>query len=94
MKEFWKDIKTVIVLVVTNKRFPEEKRETLFSDQSSAVMEPDIINSYRMMHESSPGRPLGDLDARVVLVMLGNFNKKLSSSLLLINGSTHSSTKH
>jgi hypothetical protein len=73
VKKIWKDIKTTIVLVITNKRFPPEQRKTFFSDHT--VMEPDIINTYRMMHESVPGRPLCDLDARVVLVMLGNFNK-------------------
>jgi hypothetical protein len=73
-KEFWKDIKTAIVLVITNKRFPETQHKSLFTGQ--ALMEPEIINSYRMMHESHAGRFLGDLDARVVLVMLGNFNKR------------------
>lgn len=81
-KEFWKDIKTAIVLVVTNKRFPATQHKVLFPGQ--VLMEPEIINSYRMMHESHAGRFLGDLDARVVLVMLGNFNKSesdLTSSL-------------
>jgi hypothetical protein len=73
VKEFWRDIKTAIVLVVTNKRFSHDQRKERFLDH--AVMEPDIINSYRMTHERVPGRPLGDLDARVILVMLGNFNK-------------------
>jgi hypothetical protein len=73
VEEFWRDIKMTIVLIVTNKRFSHDQRKERFIDH--AAMEPDIINSYRMTHERVPGRPLGDLDARVILVMLGNFNK-------------------
>ena len=79
VKEFWKDIKTAIVLVVSNKCFSKDQRKERFLDH--AVMEPDVINSYRMTHERVQGRPLGDLDARVVLVMLGNF-KKTESELI------------
>ena len=74
VKEFWNDITTAIVLVVTNKCFSPNEQKVRFPNQ--AVMEPDIINSYRMTHENIPERTLGDLDARVVLVMLGNFIKK------------------
>ncbi len=82
VKEFWRDIKTAIVLVITNKCFPVDQQKALFS--TYMVMEPEIINTYRMLHENGSGRPLGDLDARVVLVMLSNFKKtesELTSSL-------------
>ncbi len=73
VKKFWKDIQTTIVLVVSNIHFSRNQRKERFPDD--AVMELDVINSYRMTHESAQGRPLGDLDARVVLVMLENFKK-------------------
>ena len=73
VKEFWKDIKTAIVLVVTNKLFSRDQRKNNFLDQT--LMKPAVINSYRMTNESVPGQSLCDLDARVVLVMLGNFHK-------------------
>lgn len=73
VKKFWKDIKTAIVLVITNKRFPVIRKRLMFP--TCSVMEPEVINTYRMMHETKSGRTLGDLDARVVLVMLANFRK-------------------
>ena len=81
-KEFWKDIKTSIVLVITNKRVPPPDFNTLLPVH--AIME-EIINSHRMMHETHIGRPLGDLDARVVLVMLGNFTKRESELTSLLD---------
>lgn len=80
-KEYWKDIKTAITLVITNKQFPNSEKK-LFPHHN--FMEPDVINTYRMTHERYPDLALGDLDARVVLVMLGNFQKtesELSSTL-------------
>ena len=59
---------------MTNKCFSPNEQKARFPNQ--AVMEPDIINSYRMTHENISEPTLGDLDARVVLVMLGNFIKK------------------
>jgi hypothetical protein len=79
----WKDIKTVIVLIISNRRFPGEQRKTLFHDQP--VVEPDIINSYRMMHDKVPGRVLSDLDARIVLVMLDNFKKTETDLVSLLD---------
>lgn len=71
--EFWQDIDRAIVLVITNKRFPAT--DVKISDPSQLQMEPDIVNTYRMMNISHPGRYLGDMDVRVVLLMLDNFKK-------------------
>ena len=73
VKEFWKDIHTAITVVITNKRFPEDAHKIHFTTQP--LMEPQIINTYRMMHVDHPNRYLGDMDARVVMVMLAHFNK-------------------
>lgn len=73
-REFWQDIRRAIVLVITNKSFPATSTKT--SDPSQHQMEPDIINTYRMMNTSHPGRFLGDMDVRVVLLMLDNFKKE------------------
>ena len=73
VKEFWKDIHTAITVVITNKRFPEDAYKTQFIMQP--LMEPQIINTYRMTHTDHPNRYLGDIDARVVMVMLSHFNK-------------------
>ena len=73
VKEFWKDIHTAITVVITNKRFPEDAYKTQFIMQP--LMEPQIINTYRMTHTDHPNRYLGDIDARVVMVMLAHFNK-------------------
>jgi hypothetical protein len=61
-KEFWKNIKTVIVLVVTNKKM-------------ALTRNPEIINTYRMTHEKYTEQYLGQIDARVIMVMLCNFTK-------------------
>lgn len=73
VKEFWKDIHTAITVVITNKRFPKNTCKTHFSMQTQ--MEPQVINTYRMTHTDHPNRFLGDIDARVVIVMLANFKK-------------------
>lgn len=73
IKSFWEDIHTAIVVMVTNKVFPVWQTKESQPDQS--LMEPEIINSYRLVHERRTSRHLGNIDARAVLVMLGNFKK-------------------
>jgi len=41
-------------------------------------MEPEVINTYGMMHETKSGHTLGDVDAHVVLVVLANSRKNES----------------
>ena len=41
-------------------------------------MEPEVINTYGMMHETKSGRTLGDVDEHVVLVVLVNSRKNES----------------
>lgn len=73
VKSFWEDIHTAIVVMVTNKVFPAAQTKESQSDEP--LMEPEIINSYRLVHERRTSRQLGNIDARAVLVMLGNFKK-------------------
>jgi hypothetical protein len=70
---FWKSIPKVITLVITNKEFSETKRKERFPDQF--LKEPDIINEYTLRHTRVSERRLGNIDARIVLVMLANFTK-------------------
>jgi hypothetical protein len=72
VKTFWKDIEQAIVIAITNKRFPDNAMKARFPGHT--VMEPEIINTYRIVHDQHPTRPLGDLDVRVILIMLSNFN--------------------
>lgn len=72
-REFWQDIDRAIVLVITNKSFPSNAFKV--SDSSQSQMEPNIVNTYRMLNVDSPKRYLGDMDVRVVLLMLDNFKK-------------------
>lgn len=76
VKTFWKDIRRAIVVVITNKEF--RSSETKKCDKQQSLMEPHAINSYCMTHTGHNGRTLGDIDMRVVLVTLANFNKKES----------------
>lgn len=72
-QEFWKKIEEVCTLVISNKRFGPEVRKEKYTDE--AVAEPDVINTYEMRNTAHSNRHLGNLDAKVVLVMLANFNK-------------------
>lgn len=83
-KQFWADIKTAIVIVLTNTEDPGEIKKTLFTGHMER--EPSVINTYRMLHEDKDERqptrrPLGDFDGRIVLVTLANF-KKTESELV------------
>lgn len=79
-REFWQDIQRAIVLVITNKSFPV--RAVKESDPSQPQMEPNIVNTYRMLNVDNPRRYLGDMDVRVVLLMLDNFKKEEKNWLL------------
>lgn len=72
-QDFWKSVKSLITLVISNKEFPADKTKERFPDQS--LMEPGIVNTYTMRHTEQPERCLGSVDARIVLVMLANFKK-------------------
>jgi hypothetical protein len=72
--DFWKSINRAIVLVVSNREFKPGARKS--SHATTSQMEPEVINNYRMTHIEHPNRYLGDIDARVVLLMLGNFKTK------------------
>jgi hypothetical protein len=39
------------------------------------VIEPQIINTYRFTHQNDHTRNLGDIDARIIILALGNFEK-------------------
>ena len=72
--DFWKTINKAIVLVVSNREFKQGAKKS--SHTATPQMEPEVINHYRMTHIEHPNRYLGDIDARVVLLMLGNFKTK------------------
>jgi hypothetical protein len=74
-KDFWKHIPRIITLVITNKEFSTGQTKDRFPDQ--ALMEPDIVNTYTIRHTGVPARCLGNIDARIVLVMLANFRKPI-----------------
>jgi hypothetical protein len=72
-QDFWQKIEEVCTLVISNKRFDPHLVKQKYAEE--AVAEPDIINTYEMLNTTHPTRHLGSLDAKVVLVMLANFNK-------------------
>ena len=72
-QDFWQKIEEVCTLVISNKRFNPEVMKRKYRDE--AVGEPDIIKTYEMLNKTHPTRHLGNLEAKVVLVMLANFNK-------------------
>jgi len=72
-QDFWQKIEEVCTLVISNKRFNPEAVKGKYRDET--VAEPDIINTYEMLNKTHPTRHLGNLEAKVVLVMLANFNK-------------------
>jgi len=72
-QDFWQKIEEVCTLVISNKRFNPEAKKEKYRDES--VAEPDIINTYEMLNKTHPTRHLGNLEAKVVLVMLANFDK-------------------
>jgi PD-(D/E)XK nuclease family transposase len=72
-QDFWQKMEEVCTLVISNKRFNPEVMKGKYRDE--AVGEPDIINTYEMLNKTHPTRHLGNLEAKVVLVILANFNK-------------------
>jgi hypothetical protein len=72
-QDFWQKIEEVCTLVISNKRFDPHLVKQKYVEET--VAEPDIINTYEMLNTTHPTRHLGSLDAKVVLVMLANFNK-------------------
>jgi hypothetical protein len=72
-QDFWGKIEEVCILVVSNKIFNPATRKKKYGGE--AVAEPDIINTYEMLNKIHPTRHLGNLEAKVVLVMLANFDK-------------------
>ena len=72
-QDFWQKIEEVCTLVISNKRFDPHLVKQKYTAET--VAEPDIINTYEMLNTTHPTRHLGSLDAKVVLVMLANFNK-------------------
>jgi hypothetical protein len=72
-QDFWQKIEEVCTLVISNKRFCHDAMKEKYRDE--AVGEPDTINTYEMLNKAHPSRHLGNLEAKVVLVMLANFHK-------------------
>ena len=72
-QDFWQKIEEVCTLVISNKRFDPHLVKQKYTAET--VAEPDIINTYEMLNTTHPTRHLGSLEAKVVLVMLANFNK-------------------
>jgi hypothetical protein len=70
-QNFWQKIEEVCTLVISNKRITLNK--TLYPEET--IAEPEVINIYEMRNVVYPTRHLGNLDAKVVLVMLANFHK-------------------
>ena len=70
-KDFWLKIEEICTLVISNKKYKFKKKK----GSNDKAAEPDIINTYRMLHEKYPSRTLGSLNAKVVLIMLANFEK-------------------
>ena len=59
-ESFWKNIHQVIVLVITNKEFSHSATKQHFNGES--LVEPEIINTYRLMHDKHAQRHYGDVD--------------------------------
>jgi hypothetical protein len=72
-KDFWTKIGEICTIVISNKKYSPEARKEKYPDETAA--EPDVINTYEMRHVAHSKRHLGKLDAKIVLVMLANFNK-------------------
>jgi len=72
-QDFWQKIEEVCTLVISNKRFNPQTMKSKYPLEPAA--EPEIINTYEMLNRAHPARHLGNLEAKVVLVMLANFNK-------------------
>lgn len=73
-KDFWQKVEKVFFLVISNKRFEIGKMKSFFSDEE--ISEPDVINTYEMLNTTRPARHLGNLKAKVILIMLANFQKE------------------
>jgi hypothetical protein len=74
--DFWMSVPKVITLVITNREFQKNRKKAMFPDQT--LMEPSIINTYTFRHTEKTERRLGNIDARIVLVMLANFRKSVA----------------
>ena len=71
----WKEIDSSIALVITNKQISSDHMKKRF--QQVPVMEPNVVNTYEMLHIEDHTRRLGDIQFKVVLVMLANFRKDI-----------------
>ena len=76
MKNFWKDVISSIVVVITNKVFPADCIKERF--QNEPIMEPSVVNSYEMVNSDDHKRHLGNIEFKAVLVTLANFNKDIN----------------
>ena len=72
-KDFWQKIEEVCTIVISNKRSDPDNMKQKYVNESMA--EPDVINTYEMLNKTYPNRHLGNLEAKVVLIMLANFKK-------------------
>jgi hypothetical protein len=70
-KDFWNKIEEIRTIVLSNNCCTAKKIYTT----NELLEEPEIINRYEMRNVNHTDRHLGSIDAKVVVIMLNNFNK-------------------
>jgi len=78
-REFWKGIKGVYAIVLTNKAFDEHRMKRFY--QEEPLMEPNLVNTYELRHVNQLTRHYGDTPHQLVLLMLANLRTDHLSKL-------------
>jgi hypothetical protein len=80
--KFWKGIRGVYTIVITNKVFASTHMKDLFPNES--VMEPLFVNSYERRHTEFPDRHYGDVNDKITVLMLHHLKDKPYEEMTLI----------
>lgn len=78
---FWKDIKGIYAVVITNKAFSSKRMKSSYPTEE--VMEPLLVNPYELRHTKKLERHYGDIPNQIVLLMLDNLKEPILDRLLL-----------
>jgi hypothetical protein len=73
-RKFWKDIKGIYSLVITNKEFSPQKMKDYYPNEP--LMEPNLVNIYELRHVDQLDRHYGNVPNKLALLMLAQLHDK------------------
>ncbi len=73
-RKFWKDIKGIYSLVITNKEFSPQKMKEYYPNEP--LMEPNLVNIYELRHVDQLDRHYENVPNKLALLMLAQLHDK------------------